>query len=81
GVKKQLPFFPLGGIFDPSGDHAGSETSRTGTTLGLNDSIECVRLVTFTLSLTDGSNFRLSMVTLTGVAVENTLGDTGALGE
>lgn len=62
----------------------GSETSRAGTTLGMHsmqDSIECLRLVTFTLSLTGECNFVPSLAALTRLVVESTIGDNGATGD
>ncbi|VUZ47503.1 unnamed protein product [Hymenolepis diminuta] len=62
GGKVQQRFYvPLGGTFDLSSDHAGSETGRDGTTSGMEDSIECVKLVAFMLALIDGCSFMLSL--------------------
>lgn len=55
----------------------GSETSRAGTNLDLEDFIECAVFVTFTFSPTDGCNSKSSLAASTGVAAESTVGDNG----
>lgn len=51
------------------------EISRVGTTLGVKDSIECVRNDTFRSSLADFYNFKSSLAASTGVVVGSTICD------
>lgn len=45
--------------------------------ISIKDSLECLRFVTFTVSLTDGRNFISLPTAFTGIAVETTIGDNG----
>ncbi|VUZ54687.1 unnamed protein product [Hymenolepis diminuta] len=47
----------------------------------MEDSIECMRFVTFTLILINKCNFTSSSATQTRVAVRGTLGEAGTIGD